>query len=175
MCAKWQWNALDWCYWIAIPASLVVQSSNTVSCVSLSIRTHPCVLAVKHPIVFPNRYTVWCLLWEFWEKIYLCENFERKWTALLWHYTVYYKCVSSKISWQAGSLRCWTMGFFCWLNHKIIPQQCPTRSCWSLKLKSVTAKVSILGMDGSLHLIIWCGWNFRNMSQDQITKLFHWR
>ena len=45
VCAKWQWNALDWCYWIALPASPVVQSSNTVSCVSLSFRTHPCVLA----------------------------------------------------------------------------------------------------------------------------------
>ena len=30
VCAKWQWNALDWCYW----------------CVSLSFRTHPCVLAI---------------------------------------------------------------------------------------------------------------------------------
>ena len=47
MCAKWQWNALDWCYWIALPASPVVQSSNTVACVSLSFRTHPCVLAIK--------------------------------------------------------------------------------------------------------------------------------
>ena len=47
VCAKWQWNALDWCYWIAFPASPVVQSSNTVSCVSLSFRTHPCVLAIK--------------------------------------------------------------------------------------------------------------------------------
>ena len=40
VCAKWQWNALDWCYWIALPASPVVQSSNTVSCFSLSFRTH---------------------------------------------------------------------------------------------------------------------------------------
>ena len=48
MCAKWQWNALDWCYWIALPALPVVQSSNTVSCVSLSFRTHPCVLAIKY-------------------------------------------------------------------------------------------------------------------------------
>ena len=47
VCAKWQWNALDWCYWIALPASPVVQSSNTVSCVSLSFRTHPCVLSIK--------------------------------------------------------------------------------------------------------------------------------
>ena len=47
VCAKWQWNALDWCYWIARPASPGVQSSNTVSCVSLSFRTHPCVLAIK--------------------------------------------------------------------------------------------------------------------------------
>ena len=47
VCAKWQWNALDWCYWIALPASPVVQSSNTVSCVSLSFRTHRCVLAIK--------------------------------------------------------------------------------------------------------------------------------
>ena len=46
VCAKWQWNALDWCYWIALPASPVMQSSNTVSCVSLSFRTHPCVLAI---------------------------------------------------------------------------------------------------------------------------------
>ena len=46
VCAKWQWNALDWCYWIALPASPVVQSSNTVSYVSLSFRTHPCVLAI---------------------------------------------------------------------------------------------------------------------------------
>ena len=49
VCAKWQWNPLDWCYWIALPASPVVQSSNTVSCVSLSFRTHPCVLAIKLP------------------------------------------------------------------------------------------------------------------------------
>ena len=47
VCAKWQWNALDWCYWIALPASPVVQSSNTVSCVSLSFRTHSCVLAIR--------------------------------------------------------------------------------------------------------------------------------
>ena len=49
VCAKWQWNALDWCYWIALPASPLVQSSNTVSCVSLSFRTHPCVLAIATP------------------------------------------------------------------------------------------------------------------------------
>ena len=47
VCAKWQWNTLDWRYWIALPASLVVQSSNTVSCVSLSFCTHQCVLAIK--------------------------------------------------------------------------------------------------------------------------------
>ena len=53
VCAKWQWNALDWCYWIALPASPVVQSSNTVSCVSLSFRTHPCVLAIiSHMNIF---------------------------------------------------------------------------------------------------------------------------
>ena len=52
VCAKWQWNALDWCYWIALPASPVVQSSNTVSCISLSFRTHLCVLAINSP-----RYT----------------------------------------------------------------------------------------------------------------------
>ena len=46
VCAESQWNALDWCCWIALPASPVVQSSNTVSCVSLSFRTHPCVLAI---------------------------------------------------------------------------------------------------------------------------------
>ena len=46
VCAKWQGNALDWCYWIALPASPVVQSSNTVSCVSLSFHTHPRVLAI---------------------------------------------------------------------------------------------------------------------------------
>ena len=42
-CARWQWNALDLCNWIALPASPVAQSSNTVSCVSMSCRTHPCV------------------------------------------------------------------------------------------------------------------------------------
>ena len=47
MCAKWQWNALDWCYWIAPTASPVVQSSNTVSCISLSFRTHPYVPALS--------------------------------------------------------------------------------------------------------------------------------
>ena len=31
VCLKWQWNALDWCYGIAPPASPVMQSSNTVS------------------------------------------------------------------------------------------------------------------------------------------------
>ena len=48
VCAKCQWNALDWCYWIALPASPVLQSSNTVSCVSLSFRAHPCVLAINN-------------------------------------------------------------------------------------------------------------------------------
>ena len=47
VCAKWQWNVLDWCYWIALLASPVVQSSNTISCVSLSFRTHLCVLAIE--------------------------------------------------------------------------------------------------------------------------------
>ena len=45
VCAKWQWKALDWYYWIALPASPVMQSSNTV--VSLSFHTHPCVLTIK--------------------------------------------------------------------------------------------------------------------------------
>ena len=54
VCAKWQWNVLDWCYWIALPASLVVHSSNTLSCVSLSFRTHPCVLAIK-----PLKWEIW--------------------------------------------------------------------------------------------------------------------
>ena len=47
VCAKWLWNALALCYWIAHPASPVMQSSNTISCVSLSFRTHPCVLAIN--------------------------------------------------------------------------------------------------------------------------------
>ena len=51
VCAKWQWNALDWCYWIALPASPVVQSSNTVSCVSLSFHTHPCVIDIKYVFI----------------------------------------------------------------------------------------------------------------------------
>ena len=47
VCAKWQWKVIDWWYWIALPASSVVQSSNTVLCVSLSFHTHPCVLAIE--------------------------------------------------------------------------------------------------------------------------------
>ena len=58
-CAKWQWNTLDWCYWIARPASPVVQSSNTVSCVSLSFRTPPCVLAIKYKIICNIADTRW--------------------------------------------------------------------------------------------------------------------
>ena len=46
VCAKRQWNAIDWCYWIALPALPVMQPSNTVSCVSLSFWTYPCVLAI---------------------------------------------------------------------------------------------------------------------------------
>ena len=53
VCVKWQWNALDWCYWIALPSSPVMQSSNTVSCVSLSFRTHPCVLAIAYNDLWP--------------------------------------------------------------------------------------------------------------------------
>ena len=49
VCTKWQWNTLDWCYWIALPASPVMQSSYTVSCISLSFCTHPCFLAIKSP------------------------------------------------------------------------------------------------------------------------------
>ena len=71
VCAKWQWNKLDWCYWIALPASPVVQSSNTVSCVSLSFRTHPCVLTIKFcrqlvcvtgvaDNIFPCKFC-WCI------------------------------------------------------------------------------------------------------------------
>ena len=30
VCAIWQWNSLNWCYCIALPASLVVQSSKEV-------------------------------------------------------------------------------------------------------------------------------------------------
>ena len=61
VCAKWQWNALDWCYWIALPASPVVQSSNTVSCVSLSFRTHPCVLTIEtHVFISPNHLNWFC-------------------------------------------------------------------------------------------------------------------
>ena len=50
--------------------SRLVQSSNTVSCVSLSFRTHPCVLAIYppnahngHPIAYPWGWGVGCLLW----------------------------------------------------------------------------------------------------------------
>ena len=45
--SKWQWNALEWRYRIALQALLVMQSSNTVSCVSMSFRTHPCGLAMN--------------------------------------------------------------------------------------------------------------------------------
>ena len=56
---KWQWNALDWCYWIAFPASPVMQSSNTVWCISLSFRTHPCVLDIlSHPIYPSIAYNI---------------------------------------------------------------------------------------------------------------------
>ena len=45
-CAKWQRKSLDWCYRIAFPASPILQSCDTVSCVSQSFRAHPCVLAI---------------------------------------------------------------------------------------------------------------------------------
>ena len=61
VCAKWQWNALDWCYWIVLPASPLVQSSNTVSCVSLSFRTHPCTVRSRYNTanrhVFPWKHS----------------------------------------------------------------------------------------------------------------------
>ena len=47
MCAKWQRKSLDWFYWP------VVQSSNTVSCVSLSFRTHVCVPDGTKPLPEP--------------------------------------------------------------------------------------------------------------------------
>ena len=39
VCAKWQWNALDWCYWIVLPASPVVQSSK-LSLVRFTVILH---------------------------------------------------------------------------------------------------------------------------------------
>ena len=50
VCAKWQWNALDCCYWIVQPVSSVVQSSNIVPCFSLPFRTNPCVLAIDSSV-----------------------------------------------------------------------------------------------------------------------------
>ena len=49
----------------ALPASPVVQSSNTVSRVSLSFRTHPCVLAFITHILCINgiEMTLVCLIW----------------------------------------------------------------------------------------------------------------
>ena len=62
VCAKWQWNALDWCFWIALPASPVVQTSNTVSCISLSFCTHLCVLAIcqYHTWYLATSYHLGC-------------------------------------------------------------------------------------------------------------------
>ena len=54
VCAKWQWNALDWCYWIALPASPVVPSTYTVSCVSLSFHKHTCVLPMQQNMAVPS-------------------------------------------------------------------------------------------------------------------------
>ena len=65
VCAKWQWNALDWCYWIA------VQSSNTVACVSLSFRTHPCVLAIKPPVCTVQDVNPFCAEHILGNKMYL--------------------------------------------------------------------------------------------------------
>ena len=48
VCAKWQWNARDWCYWIALPG---VQSSNT-SLVRFTVISHTPVCSrytVKYP------------------------------------------------------------------------------------------------------------------------------
>ena len=85
VCAKWQWNALDWCYCIALPASPVVQSSNTVSCVSLLFRTYPCVLSILTDKAstnlgvtkFPCPLRVWKTgTYSFWYIIYIfvgCE------------------------------------------------------------------------------------------------------
>ena len=75
VCQKWQWNALDWCYWIALPASPVVQSSNTVSCVSLSFCTHPCVLAIEtHD-----------------SGVTKCTTGEA-WSAFSWHHSSVFHC-----------------------------------------------------------------------------------
>ena len=73
VCAKWQWNALDWCYWIALPASPVVQSSNTVSCVSLSFHTHPCVLAIK--LHLSRQLTCWSLRCSWNITCWHCSNY----------------------------------------------------------------------------------------------------
>ena len=68
------------CHWIARPAkpgctSPVVQSSKTVSCVSLSFRTHPCVVAfithkscingIEMTFVWLNKYALRYTFYKF--------------------------------------------------------------------------------------------------------------
>ena len=49
MCAKWQWNALDWCYWIAPQASPVMQHvlSNTTPLWYVKALEHNFIFCVK--------------------------------------------------------------------------------------------------------------------------------
>ena len=66
VCVNRQWKALEWCHRNALLASMTVQSSNTVSCISLSIHIHPIVLAIwchsyylyMKPIQIKNKNTV---------------------------------------------------------------------------------------------------------------------
>ena len=94
VCAKWLWNALDWCYWIAFPASPVVQSSNTVWCVSLSFRTHPCILAIEPPC------------WGTWNLAECCPF---RWMSAIWSHQINVMPWKSSVIWLFNRLYRLTM------------------------------------------------------------------
>ena len=59
VCAKWRWNARDWCYWIT--QSRECNPVTPVECISLSFHTHPCVLAFITHFVYEQISDGSCL------------------------------------------------------------------------------------------------------------------
>ena len=65
VCAKWQWNARDCVNGLHDRRSPECNPITPVECVSLSLRTHPCVLAFITHLLYINGSEMTCV-WLIW-------------------------------------------------------------------------------------------------------------
>ena len=146
VCAKWQWNARDCVNGLHDRLSPECNPVTPFECVSLSFRTHPCVLAFIIHLLYINGsemtfvWLIWCILLYVFFNFAICFivlmnlgetcHLQRRdlvtWRTMLLVYCYYCNCMQQHYDVSQFNMYCdvtqWTNGFWVFITNLESPK-----------------------------------------------------